>query len=112
MTTGQYGTNRLLDLTADAKYTSSDPKIARVEGSLVLPVADGTATITARFANREATAAIVVKGMENPAYVSFKNETLPRSPRRAATWGPATVRLRARPVFASRSAGLIRRLMS
>ena len=77
MATGQYAANRVLDLTGEAKYVSSDPKIARVEGSTVLPVADGTATIIAIVGDRQATATVIVKGMENPAYVSFKNETLP-----------------------------------
>ena len=77
VTTGLYEASRQLDLTADAKYTSSDPKIVRIEGSTVHSVADGTATITATFGNRQATAAIIVSAMESPAYVSFKNETLP-----------------------------------
>ena len=77
VTTGHYAAKRLLDLTADAKYTSSDPKVARVEGSFILPVADGTAKITATFAGRQATATVVVTAMEKPFYVSFKNEILP-----------------------------------
>jgi hypothetical protein len=74
---GKYSSNRVLDLTSDAKYTSSDPKVARIEGSVVLPVADGAAKITVTYGGRQATAAVVVSGMETPAYVSFKNETLP-----------------------------------
>ncbi len=77
VTTGQYAANQLLDLTGDAKYTSSDPQVVRVEGSTVRPVADGTATITATFGVRTAKTAIVVSAMEKPAYASFKNETLP-----------------------------------
>jgi Protein of unknown function (DUF1553)/Protein of unknown function (DUF1549) len=75
--TGQYEANRVLDLTAYVKYTSSNPKIARVEGSLVIPVADGSATITAKIGDRQATTAVVVTAMEKPQFVSFKNETLP-----------------------------------
>ena len=75
--TGKYDANRVRDLTADVKYTSSDPKVARVDGSVVVPIADGKATITAALGDRQAAATIVVSGMENPVYVSFKNETLP-----------------------------------
>jgi hypothetical protein len=75
--TGRYASNRVLDLTGEAKYISSDPKIARVEGSTVLPVADGIVTIIAIVGDRHATATVTVKGMENPVFASFKNETLP-----------------------------------
>jgi hypothetical protein len=75
--TGTYAHDRIRDLTADVKLTSSDPNVARIKGTAVVPVGDGTATITAKIGEREATAEVVVRGLDAPAAVSFKNETLP-----------------------------------
>ena len=75
--TGRYADNRVLDLTGSARFSVSDPQIVRVAGSVVFPVRDGQVTITAVFGDRKAEARVVVSGMENPAYVSFKSETLP-----------------------------------
>jgi Protein of unknown function (DUF1553)/Protein of unknown function (DUF1549) len=75
--TGKYAHDRVRDLTADVKLTSSDPNVARVKGSLIVPVSDGTAKITAKIGNREATAEVVVRGVDASVPVSFKNETLP-----------------------------------
>jgi len=75
--TGTYSGDRIRDLTADVKYISSNPKVARVDGSMVIPVGEGAAQITATIGDRKATAEISVKGTETPVYVSFKNETLP-----------------------------------
>src|ERR1700728_1436497 len=57
---GAYGGDRVRDLTADVKLTSSDPKIARIRGTTVIPVSDGTAKITAKIGERAATAEVVV----------------------------------------------------
>jgi len=75
--TGTYAQDRVRDLTADVKLTSSDPKIACVKGTIVIPVSDGTAKITAKIGDREATSAVVVKDFDASSAVSFKNETLP-----------------------------------
>src|SRR5580704_11042438 len=75
--TGTYALDRIRDLTADVKLTSSDPKIARIKGTTVIPVGDGTAKVTAKIGDREATAEVVVRGLDAPVAVSFKNETLP-----------------------------------
>jgi hypothetical protein len=75
--TGTYAGQRVRDLTADVTLTSSDPKIARIKGTTVIPVSDGTVKITAKIGEREATADVVVRDLDSPAAVSFKNETLP-----------------------------------
>jgi hypothetical protein len=75
--TGSYSNDRLLDLTSDVKFTSSDTKIAQIKGTTVVPVGDGTVTITARIGGREANAEVVVRGMDESIAASFKNETLP-----------------------------------
>jgi hypothetical protein len=75
--TGAYDHDRVRDLTADVKFTSSDPKVVRIKGSMIAPVSDGTAKITAKIGDRQATAEITVRDLDSPSAVSFKNETLP-----------------------------------
>ncbi|HET6327599.1 MAG TPA: DUF1553 domain-containing protein [Planctomycetaceae bacterium] len=75
--TGTYASDRVRDLTADVTLTSSDPKIIRIKGTTVIPVGDGTAKIIAKIGEREATSEVVVRDLDSPPAVSFKNETLP-----------------------------------
>jgi Protein of unknown function (DUF1553)/Protein of unknown function (DUF1549) len=75
--TGTYAGDRVRDLTADIKLTSSDPNVARVKGTTLVPVGDGTANIVGKVGNREATADVIVRGFDSSTAVSFKNETLP-----------------------------------
>ena len=78
VTTGKYATNRLLDLTADVKYTSSESEGRPRRG---LRRSSGCRWNREDHRHDSATArprpTVVVSGMETPAYVSFKNETLP-----------------------------------
>ena len=55
---------------------------------------------------------IVVSGMENTAYVSFKNETLAALSKAGCNMGACHGSPSARPAFACRSAAMIRRLTS
>ncbi|MEE2686215.1 MAG: DUF1549 domain-containing protein [Planctomycetota bacterium] len=55
------------------EFTSSDPAIARIEKGLVIPVKNGTATITARLEGRQATAEVTVAGQKEPFEWSFRN---------------------------------------
>ncbi len=75
--TGTYASDRVRDLTADVTLTSSDPKIARIKGTTVIPVGDGTTKIIAKIGEHEATSEVVVRDLDSPPAVSFKNETLP-----------------------------------
>jgi hypothetical protein len=75
--TGLYAHDRVRDLTGDVKLTSSDATVARIQGTTVVPVSDGTATISAKIGDREAASEITVGGLDAPTAVSFKNETLP-----------------------------------
>src|SRR3989442_13179944 len=53
------------DWTRTAAWTSSNPKIARVDQTgLVTPVADGTVTITAKAQSQSASAPLPVKGAQ------------------------------------------------
>src|SRR5581483_11070784 len=66
------------DWTRNAKWTSSDPAIARVDQTgVVTPVSDGTVTITASASGRTAGATIHVKGVKAPFTWNFRNDVIP-----------------------------------
>ncbi len=73
--TGFTSEQQRFDLTHAATYRSSNEQVARLEGSRVVPVGDGTATITAEAAGQSATCEITVSKFAEPQPVSFKNET-------------------------------------
>ncbi|WP_339911513.1 DUF1553 domain-containing protein [Symmachiella dynata] len=68
--------NNVRDLTGAAEFTSSDEAIVKVVGGVALPVANGTAEITATAGGQTANIAVTVAGMETPTPVSFKNGTI------------------------------------
>jgi Protein of unknown function (DUF1553)/Protein of unknown function (DUF1549) len=74
--TGAFAADDLRDLTDAAEFTSSDPRVAAVEKAVVRPVANGKAVITATVAGHTASTEVTVTGLDQPAPVSFKNETL------------------------------------
>jgi len=74
LVTGKYGED-VRDLTAAAAFTSSNPSVVKIDGSIAHPVGNGEATITAVVGGQSAVIPVVVKNMESPAPVSFKNET-------------------------------------
>ncbi|MCX7407615.1 MAG: DUF1549 and DUF1553 domain-containing protein [Planctomycetales bacterium] len=75
LVTGKYSGDEVRDLTAAATFASSNPAVAKVEGSVVLPVGNGEAVVTATVAGQTASVPVLVKNIEAPAPVSFKNET-------------------------------------
>ena len=79
--TAQFGPNDFRDLTRVATWTSSDPAIARVEGTQIVPGNPGTAEIIAQIGNVTAKTTVVVtakvsepKAPHDP--ISFKTELL------------------------------------
>ena len=58
---------------AEAKLQSSDEEVVRIEDSVAIPVANGTATITAVVGDQSATAEIVVTNQDQPFHWSFRN---------------------------------------
>jgi hypothetical protein len=58
---------------AETKLQSSDEKIVRVEEGVAIPVANGTATITATVGDQSATAEVVVTNQDQPFQWSFRN---------------------------------------
>lgn len=73
--TGKYSGDDLRDLTSFATYTSSNPSIVTLEGSMAVPVGNGEAKITATVAGQSVELPVIVKNIEAAAPVSFKNET-------------------------------------
>jgi hypothetical protein len=59
------------------KLSSSDEKIVRIEEGVAVPVANGTATLTAQAGNQSADASATVTGMEQPWEWSFANHVVP-----------------------------------
>ncbi|WP_373649494.1 MULTISPECIES: DUF1549 and DUF1553 domain-containing protein [unclassified Schlesneria] len=73
--TGNYSGNDVRDLTPAATFTSSHPEIVAIENSIAYPRANGEATITASVGGQTFSVPVVVKNLEAPAPISFKNET-------------------------------------
>ncbi|MBW3600374.1 MAG: DUF1553 domain-containing protein [Planctomycetes bacterium] len=57
----------------DVVLESSDPDIVRTEGGVAIPVANGTATITARVGDQTAVAEVTVTGQQAPFQWNFRN---------------------------------------
>jgi hypothetical protein len=66
------------DLTRAAQWSSSNPKVAKVDTSgMVTPVSDGQTVITAKAAGGEAAVKVTVKNSKAPFTWSFRNHVLP-----------------------------------
>lgn len=66
------------DMTPQARWTSANPAIAKVDAAgLITPVANGETTITANAGGRTATAKVRVAGMDKPFQWSFRNHVIP-----------------------------------
>jgi hypothetical protein len=66
------------DLTRNASFSTSDPKIAKVDADgKVHPVSDGEAVISARVGARQVSATIRISGSQQPYVPSFANNVLP-----------------------------------
>jgi hypothetical protein len=72
----------------DVTLETADPRVARVEGDLVLPVADGETVLTARAGGRQARARIRVRDMGRPFTWSFRNHVQPVLARYGCSTGP------------------------
>jgi hypothetical protein len=75
LVTGRYANADLRDLTGLIPLASSNPAVARIEGTVVLPVANGDCHIVALVGSQATVVPCSVKLMEVPHPVSFKNET-------------------------------------
>jgi hypothetical protein len=68
----------IADRSAEATYSSADPKVAIVDAAgVVRPVGDGETVVTATADGRTATAKVVVSDMKKPFAWSFRNHVEP-----------------------------------
>lgn len=68
----------IADLTSSAKFVSSNPRVAVVDGTgLVRPVGDGETTIVASVDGRTARSKVVIVKFADPAPPSFINDVQP-----------------------------------
>ena len=75
LVTGIYSGDDLRDLTPAATFVSSNPAVVKIEGTLALPAGNGEATVTATVGGQTFSVPVIVKNLESPSPVSFKNET-------------------------------------
>jgi hypothetical protein len=69
---------RLVDLTGDVAYEVADPKVARVTSAgRVVPLANGSTTVTARFSDKAATVAVTATGCDVNLPINFANQIVP-----------------------------------
>ncbi len=75
---GHYAGGQAWDVHQTAKFTSSDPKIARVDGhGVVHPVADGSATVTIQLGTLTKQVPVTVKHAAADLPVAFTREVQP-----------------------------------
>jgi hypothetical protein len=64
-------------VTNNLELSSDDPSIVRIKNNELIPVKDGSATISAKAGNEIATARVTVSDMEKPFEWSFRNHVQP-----------------------------------
>lgn len=64
-------------ITNRLTLVSSDPKVVKIENGVALPVANGSAKITAQAGNDTAVAMVKVEAMDHPFEWSFRNHVQP-----------------------------------
>jgi hypothetical protein len=74
--TGHYADGSVQDLSRAGEIDIADPAIARIDGGVVFPVANGTTEVRVRAGGKEVGAAVVVANQETPEPVSFQFGTL------------------------------------
>ncbi|HEX8911486.1 MAG TPA: DUF1549 domain-containing protein, partial [Humisphaera sp.] len=65
------------DVTAEAKIVPSDPKLAKVEGNVLHPLADGAGTVDVTYAGQTVRVPLTVKGAAADRPVSFRLDVMP-----------------------------------
>jgi hypothetical protein len=68
--------NRLVGQAANAEWTSSNEAVVALEGGVLVPKSNGTATVTAKAGNQSATAKVTVRDFEKQHSWSFRNHVL------------------------------------
>ena len=65
------------DVTGQSKFTVSDTKLARLEGHVVYPVADGQTTMVIEFAGQKVSVPIIVAKASEDRAISFQLDVMP-----------------------------------
>ncbi|MDA7887903.1 PSD1 and planctomycete cytochrome C domain-containing protein [Akkermansiaceae bacterium] len=65
------------DVTASALYTLADPKFARLEGSTLFPLVDGSTSLHVKFRGKEVTVPLTVKNAAADRRISFQQDIVP-----------------------------------
>ena len=77
------------ELTSKVTVTISNPSVAKVEeGSIISPLGDGQATITATIRGLHATAPLTIKDYSSATIWSFRNDVLPVMTKVGCNSGP------------------------
>ncbi|MEO6182439.1 MAG: Ig-like domain-containing protein, partial [Verrucomicrobiota bacterium] len=64
-------------LTNGVNFQASDSKVIEIKNGVVLPIGNGTATITAKVGKNSTKTEVIVEGMEKPSEWSFRNHVQP-----------------------------------
>src|SRR5262245_39681468 len=73
--TGALQAGGVQDLSGDVKYELSDPKIISVTPSgRILPLANGSATVTARYGDKTISAIVTAESMDVDLPINFRSE--------------------------------------
>ncbi|WP_417376134.1 DUF1549 domain-containing protein [Gimesia maris] len=75
-------------VTDKVTLTSSNPAVVKISGTTLIPVANGTAAITARSGDHEAKSTVTVSGIEIPHEWSFRNDVQPILTKAGCNSGP------------------------
>lgn len=76
--TAKLAAGPLADLTHDAKYAVADEKVARVTAAgRVVPVANGSTTVTATFGDKRVTVAVKAESCDVDLPINFANAVVP-----------------------------------
>src|SRR5262249_16342828 len=65
------------DVTGQAKYVVSDPHLARLEGSILTPLADGRTDLRVAFADGAVTVPLLISNSSTRPPISFRHDVLP-----------------------------------
>ncbi|MBI5775518.1 MAG: DUF1553 domain-containing protein [Verrucomicrobia bacterium] len=71
------GTHFTGQITNAVEFTSSNPKVARVDGATVVPVGNGAATISAKVGGQSVSTKVTVAKVDAPFEWSFRNNVQP-----------------------------------
>jgi hypothetical protein len=74
---GYYRDGYSEDLTAKVKITAADPTIAKLDSSMVSPLASGSTTIKASLGTLSANAKVTARDIEQTPQWSFRNHVIP-----------------------------------